>query len=110
MKVWRSILDGLEGGAETARKAGRWNRDHEWSLNRQRAVQILADGIQEHLDEYIDYTWDSPSPGFVNKLAKQSNPAKAEDAPWMTPAASPQPDEVPYPDASLPLRPQEMGG
>ena len=67
MQVWRSILDGLENGAETARRAGRWTRDHEWSLNRQRAVQILADGIQEHLDAYLDYTWDSPGAGFVNQ-------------------------------------------
>lgn len=106
MKVWRSILDGLEGGAETARKAGRWSRDHEWSLNRQRAVQILADGIREHLDEYIDFTWDSPDKGFVNKRSKQVEAGpKAEDAPWMTPAASPQPEELPCPvDALLPIR------
>ena len=105
MKVWRSILDGLEGGAETARKAGRWSRDHEWSLNRQKAVQILTDGIQEHLDEYIDYTWDSPPKGIVNKLAKEKQPTEASEAPWMTPAASPQPEEIPYAEnASLPLR------
>jgi aryl-alcohol dehydrogenase-like predicted oxidoreductase len=107
MKVWRSILDGLEGGAETARLAGRWSRDHEWSLNRQKAVQILADGIREHLDEYIDYTWDSPSKGFVNRRSKegQSQPPKTDEAPWITPAASPQPEELPYPgDATLALR------
>ena len=103
MQVWRSILDGLEGGAETARKAGRWNRDHEWSLNRQRAVQILADGIKEHLDEYVDYTWDSPAKKPAKGMQQQQ--AKAEEAPWMTPAASPQPEEIPDPaDASLPLR------
>ena len=105
MQVWRSILDGLEDGAETARKAGRWERDHEWSLNRQRAVQILADGIREHLDEYLDFVWDSPEKGFVNKHAKAKKPLKADEPPWMTPAASPQPEELPYPgDASLPLR------
>jgi len=104
--VWRSILDGLENGEETARKAGRWKRDHEWSLNRQKAVQILADGIQEHLDEYLDFTWDSPSKDFVNKRAKQSQlkPEEVVD-PWLTPAASPQPDEVSYPsEDTLPLR------
>ena len=106
MQVWRSILDGLENGEETARKAGRWKRDHEWSLNRQKAVQILADGIQEHLDEYLDFTWDSPSKDFVNKRAKQSQlkPEEVVD-PWLTPAASPQPDEVSYPsEDTLPLR------
>ncbi|WPG99318.1 hypothetical protein R9X50_00213100 [Acrodontium crateriforme] len=97
MQVWRSILDGLENGEETARRAGRWKRDHEWSLNRKRAVQILADGIQEHLDAYLDYTWPSPPVGFVNQRdvrAKQdvSNTLlKPADAP-LTPAASPQPE------------------
>lgn len=106
MQVWRSILDGLENGEETARRAGRWKRDHEWSLNRQKAVQILADGVQEHLDEYLDYTWDSPSKGFVNKRAKQGQLSLEESMqPWMTPAASPQPEEVAPPsDAILPLR------
>jgi aryl-alcohol dehydrogenase-like predicted oxidoreductase len=65
MRVWRSILDGLEDGAETARRAGRWGRDHEWSLNRQRAVQILADGIREQLGEFVDFTWDSPPKNFM---------------------------------------------
>lgn len=107
MKVWRSILDGLEGGAELARKAGRWNRDHEWSRNRQKAVQILADGIREHIDEYLDFTWESPEKGFVNKLAKEKkSQIKAEEVPpWMTPAASPQPEEIPYlGEGALPLR------
>lgn len=100
MQVWRSILDGLENGEETARKAGRWNRDHEWSLNRQKAVQILADGVQEHLDAYLDFTWDSPGKDFVKKTSKPLEPA-AE--PWLTPAASPRPDEVPYPEENLAL-------
>ncbi|KAM3421025.1 hypothetical protein BST61_g1448 [Cercospora zeina] len=98
MRVWRSILDGLENGAETARLAGRWSRDHEWSINRRRAVQILADGIQEHLDEYLDFCWESPGAGFVNKRAKQQDgrlvqAEVAVDAPF-TPAASPPPEEI----------------
>lgn len=108
MQVWRSILDGLENGEETARRAGRWKRDHEWSRNRQHAVQILADGIREHLDEYVDFTWDSPGEGFVNKRAAKKTGvvgADAEAAPWLTPAQSPQPDEEVGPvDARLPLR------
>lgn len=106
MQVWRSILDGLENGEETARRAGRWKRDHEWSLNRQRGVQLMAEGIQEHLDEYLDYAWDSPQKGFVNKRAATEKEQKPEDAPWMTPAQSPQPEEVlSYAEAAaLPLR------
>lgn len=106
MQVWRSILDGLENGQETANLAGRWKRDHEWSLNRQRAVQILADGIQEHLDEFLDYTWDSPPKGFKakSKDVKQEY-LQPDDALLLTPAASPQPEEISYPaDAALPLR------
>ncbi|KXL47006.1 hypothetical protein M433DRAFT_153174 [Acidomyces richmondensis BFW] len=106
MQVWRSILDGLEDGEETARRAGRWKRDHEWSINRRKAVEILTDGIREHLDEYLDYVWDSPPKGFVNKRAKpkQMIPDHPQLA-WITPAASPQADEDPYPDeVALPLR------
>ena len=97
MQVWRSILDGLEDGQETARRAGRWARDHEWSLNRQRAVQIMADGIQEHLAEYLDYAWESPSKEYVEKRARTLGLGlKVEEAgaalqePWLTPAQSPR--------------------
>lgn len=101
MQVWRSILDGREDGAETARRAGRWKRDHEWSCNRARAVAILADGIREHLDEYLDFAWASPGPGFVNCRSKASptsvekglaapNEQVSGQAP-LTPAASPLP-------------------
>lgn len=110
MQVWRSILDGLEGGEETARRAGRWKRDHEWSLNRQKAVQILADGIREHLDEWLDYAWDSPGKDYVNNRAKGKQEMLVPETPaepWLTPAQSPQPrpEEPAYPaEASLPLR------
>ena len=91
----------IEDGAETARRAGRWKRDHEWSCNRARAVAILADGIREHLDEYLDFAWASPGPGFVNCRSKASptsvekglaapNEQVSGQAP-LTPAASPLP-------------------
>ncbi|KAJ9621354.1 hypothetical protein H2203_007406 [Taxawa tesnikishii (nom. ined.)] len=90
IQVWRSILDGLENGEQTAMHAGRWKRDHEWSLNRRRAVEILADGIQEQLGEYLDYAWDSPGKGFVNKrkskLGEHKGVAGSAAAP-LTPAA-----------------------
>jgi len=75
LQVWRSILDGLEDGKETCRKAGRWARDHEWSLNRKHAVEILSGGIKEQLDGWLDHAWDSPSPDYVRRKAA----AKAEE-------------------------------
>lgn len=106
MQVWRSILDGLENGQETANLAGRWKRDHEWSLNRQRAVHLLADGIQEHLDEFLDYTWDSPPKGFkVKSKGAMQEQVQPDDILLLTPAASPQPDEIGCPaDSILTLR------
>lgn len=86
LKIWRSILYGLEGGDDTARNAGRWRRAHEWSLNRQRAVQIMADGIQEILGEYVNFTWDSPPRNFVNRLVKDKQHNKNA---LITPATTP---------------------
>ncbi|OQO10634.1 hypothetical protein B0A48_03932 [Cryoendolithus antarcticus] len=104
MQVWRSILDGLENGAETARLAGRWKRDHEWSMNRRKAVQILADGIKEHLDEFLDYTWESPDKDFLDKRAANKGDLRVPE-PWLTPAQSPQRDGSIEPaDSILPLR------
>ncbi|SMQ48408.1 unnamed protein product [Zymoseptoria tritici ST99CH_3D7] len=107
MQVWRSILDGLENGQETANLAGRWKRDHEWSLNRRNAVRILADGIQEHLDEFLDFTWESPGKGDVVRnrntgVGMEVEMVEGEEekvveglkpTAWLTPAASPQPEE-----------------
>ncbi|KAI4104196.1 MAG: hypothetical protein LQ345_007289 [Seirophora villosa] len=88
MRVWRSILDGLEDGEQTAVNAGRGRDDRTWSVQRQRDVEILARGIRSKLGEWVDYTWASPGPGFVNKLS-----APAVPAPLPTPAASP--DQLP---------------
>jgi aryl-alcohol dehydrogenase-like predicted oxidoreductase len=92
MLVWRSILDGLEGGEETAVQAGRWYRAWEWSRNRQKAVQILADGVREELGVWFDFAWASPGEGYVNQREKDEKVMEVmEDssAPWLTPAASP---------------------
>ncbi|KAK3071346.1 hypothetical protein LTS18_014883, partial [Coniosporium uncinatum] len=89
MMVWRSILDGLEDGKETARKAGRWTRDHEWSLLRKQTVQILVEGVMEHLDEWQDYAWDSPGKDFVNTRKLKAKGETQVDPPMPTPAASP---------------------
>lgn len=105
--VWRSILDGLENGQQTANAAGRWKKDHEWSLNRQRAVQLAAEGIQETLGDWLDHTWPSPPVGYVNQAkGKQQQQQSPEQAPWPTPAASPDPEELQLPEKQqqLPLR------
>ncbi|KAI4149741.1 MAG: hypothetical protein LQ341_001248 [Variospora aurantia] len=88
MRVWRTILDGLEDGEKTAVDAGRGLDDRARSLQRQRDVEVLARGMREKLGDWIDYTWSSPAPGFVNKRS-----APAVPAPLLTPAASP--DQLP---------------
>lgn len=106
MLVWRSILDGLENGQETATRAGRWARDHEWSLNRKRAVQIMADGIQEHLAEFLDFAWDSPGKEYLEKRARETGlkVPQVPEEPWLTPAQSPREGREVSEEASLPLR------
>ncbi|KAF2267981.1 L-galactose dehydrogenase-like protein (L-GalDH) [Lojkania enalia] len=108
MLVWRSILDGLEGGEETAVQAGRWYRAWEWSRNRRKAVQILAEGVQEILGDWFGYAWPSPSPGFVNQRKKHTKTMNDGEAPWLTPAASPEPKPLEggevVEERNLPLR------
>ncbi|KAL8766245.1 MAG: hypothetical protein Q9209_006933 [Squamulea sp. 1 TL-2023] len=84
MRVWRSILDGLEGGEKIAVDSGRGTDDRKWSLDRQEQVRILAIGIRDVLGDWVDYAWPSPPPGFVNQRRAPSVPA-----PLPTPAASP---------------------
>lgn len=91
LMVWRSILDGLENGQTIATQAGRWDRAHEWSLNRRQAVSLLAKGVKDVLGEWIDNAWDSPDAGFVNKRKRSDKKQELEPAPWPTPDASPEP-------------------
>lgn len=90
MLVWRSILDGLEDGEQTAVQAGRWYRAREWSRNRQKAVQILADGVREELGVWFDFAWASPDEGFVNQRKRDASAVHMDAAPWLTPSASPE--------------------
>jgi D-arabinose 1-dehydrogenase len=90
MLVWRSILDGLEGGEQTAVQAGRWYRAWEWSRNRRKAVQILADGVREELGVWFDFAWASPDKGFVNERKTDVRIPDDGAAPWLTPAQSPE--------------------
>ncbi|KAI4162847.1 MAG: hypothetical protein LQ342_003564 [Letrouitia transgressa] len=89
MRVWRSILDGLEDGGKTAVESGRGTTDREWSLQRQAQVRTLADGIREVLGGWVDFTWESPPEGFVNKRKGRADPSQQ----LPTPAASP--DHIP---------------
>lgn len=85
MRVWRSILDGLENGEQTAVESGRGTGDHLWSISRQKKVAKLARGIRQVLGKWVDYTWTSPPPGFVN----QRKALTAASEQLLTPAASP---------------------
>jgi hypothetical protein len=91
LMVWRSILDGLENGQTIATQAGRWDRAHEWSLNRRQAVSLLANGVKDVLGQWIDNAWESPDPGFVNMRKRSDKKQRLEPAPWPTPDASPEP-------------------
>jgi aryl-alcohol dehydrogenase-like predicted oxidoreductase len=105
LMVWRSILDGLENGQTIATQAGRWDRAHEWSLNRRQAVLLLARGVRDCLGEWVDYAWDSPDEGFVN--VRQRKRKQLDAAPWPTPSASPEPttrEEEAKLEKVLPLR------
>ncbi len=84
MRVWRSILDGLEDGDNTAVASGRGTKDRAWSLSRQKQVQELAMGIRRILGEYLDFAWPSPPPDF-----RKTGLAPTVPAPLPTPAASP---------------------
>ena len=84
MRVWRSILDGLEGGEQTAIQSGRGSKDREWSLQRQAEVKRLAQGIREKMGSWVDFVWRSPEAGFINQKKDSGGPV-----PLPTPAASP---------------------
>ncbi len=84
MRVWRSILDGLEGGEQTAVNSGRGSKDRAWSLARQKQVQQLSLGIREILGEYLNFAWASPPPGF-----SKAGLAPTVPPPLPTPEASP---------------------
>ena len=86
MRVWRSILDGLDNGEKTAIESGRGSKDRFWSLHRQKEVQILAHGIRKIIGSWVDYAWPSPGPGFTNLRSSSA----AVPAPLPTPAASPE--------------------
>ncbi len=88
MRVWRSILDGMDGGEQTAVESGRGTNDRVWSLSRQKQVQELSLGIRKILGEYLDFAWASPPPGFSKAGVALTVPAPLP-TPETTPTASP---------------------
>ncbi|KAI9719796.1 MAG: hypothetical protein M1812_003284 [Candelaria pacifica] len=96
MRVWRSILDGLEDGQRISKVGGRLASDHTWSLNRQREVQELAAGVRNVLGKYFDYAWASPEPGFVNQRAPLA-PLATPEVPSTNQASSLKLSDEPHP-------------
>ena len=60
MRVWASVLDGLEPASASS------TGDKSWSLGRREEVQEKGAKIQELLGEWKDYVWASPDPSYVN--------------------------------------------
>ena len=61
IKVWNSVLDGLPAQERAVAKG-----DREWSVQRRKVVQDLAEGIWNILGKWKDYGWASPDEGYVN--------------------------------------------
>ena len=83
LRVWRSVIDALEDRDEDEDDHPRGGgnaasiltpsegiiTDHVWSRARKDRILSLANDIQAILGpEWVDYTWSSPPPGFVNSL------------------------------------------
>ncbi|KAL1885790.1 hypothetical protein Plec18167_001285 [Paecilomyces lecythidis] len=75
LRVWHSIVDGLEDKSNDDEQApiptpsDGLITDREWSRNRRQVIESLAAQIQSILgSQWVDYTWASPGPGFVNTL------------------------------------------
>jgi hypothetical protein len=92
LRVWHSIVDGLENRDETAEDdyfdtpkptsipfatnaplvltpSDGMITDHTWSRDRRTRILSLAQKIQTILTPtWVDYTWPSPDPDFVNTL------------------------------------------
>ncbi|KAI9895027.1 MAG: hypothetical protein M1814_000251 [Vezdaea aestivalis] len=98
MRVWRSILDGLEDGKETAIAAGRWEQDHDWSLTRRAEIQKHGKGVRKVLGKWIDHTWASPGADFEAKRRESQTPVTQQSEDGLT-ASSPL-----FEDAFLGLR------
>lgn len=66
MSIWESILDALEDQKKTANQSESDSAQRIGSQKRQQ-TESLAGGVFDRLESWLDYTWPSPNPGFVNK-------------------------------------------
>ena len=62
----------------------------EGPRKRKKAVQILAEGVEEILGPWFGHSWESPDKEFVNKRQKGGNMSNEEPSSLLTPAASPE--------------------
>jgi aryl-alcohol dehydrogenase-like predicted oxidoreductase len=80
LRVWHSIIDGLENKDDDEEEGDKpatdaiptpqdGLTDRAWSRARRARIADLARQIQKLLGpDWVDYTWPSPGPGFVNTL------------------------------------------
>ncbi|KAF9886024.1 hypothetical protein FE257_012080 [Aspergillus nanangensis] len=79
LRVWHSIIEGLENKEDNADSTPSTPAiptpsedvitDRAWSHARRSRIAIFAQHIQSLLgSDWVDYTWASPDPGFVNTL------------------------------------------
>jgi aryl-alcohol dehydrogenase-like predicted oxidoreductase len=61
MKVWNSVLDGVEIAGRAVAK-----EEREWSLARRKQVNGLAKEVAGVLGSWKDFAWPSPDENYVN--------------------------------------------
>lgn len=71
MRVWRSVLDGLEvrreGRAVLEEETGKGLDEHAWALERKGRIQGLVEEIWCVLGKWKDFAWESPDEEFLEK-------------------------------------------
>ena len=74
--------------APAGRASGSWAREAEWSRNRRECIRLLADGVRDVLGPLWGTEWEWQLDGVGEGAVGGSS---AEEVPWPTPAASPEP-------------------
>ena len=89
IRVWRSVLDGLEESESSAGMSEQKTKDRQWSLQRRQEVKQRATEVRQILGDWYDYTWPSPPPNFIS-----SRQIKAVGDPQQLPTPVSSPDIV----------------